>query len=331
MNNLILLSERPEDIEFFKKISDINKFNLLIVDNLKDFLKLYAVTPSALVAWDADHPNGMDQNHPYSLQSVRFILFKAVPAVKAFAITDLPLNLLPDNPKSSFLVDYPQHNLIRQYNDITLQTYSNFFKGFFNKNLYNFKSFFPEQTKIQEILLTDSTHRLAAVEAINSFLAKSAVEKRLAAKVAQATDELLMNAIFDAPVENGMRVKHLLSRNVQFPLPDGYNVKLEFAITENYCGIAVTDLYGSVECDSIANSLRQNYRKEDYKLKYSTYNAGLGLYSVVQGGISLIICYDQEKMTKAMIFFPNTKSYKAFKNSFQITAVVNNSALKAAL
>jgi hypothetical protein len=208
-------------------------------------LKVFATIPSSWVVWDADHPKNESPDHPYDLKSVRYILLKAVPHAQTFALTDVPIGLLPDHPKFSFLLNYPQHNLIRNYSQATSTFYSSIFKQFSKSDVSDFKNYFPKGAKFQEITLTESKHRIPAVDAIDSFFQKCSLAKRLAAKIAQATDELLMNALFDAPVENGNRIRHFLPRTAEFTVAKGKEVRLEAGIGDELCGICVTDRYGS--------------------------------------------------------------------------------------
>lgn len=321
--SLILLSERPEDNDLFHQVAERAGLAFRSCASTADFLKTYAASPNSLVVWDADNPAGGDEAHPYAHKAVKFVLMKAVPPSRTFALTDQPINLYPEDPKFPFLVKYPQHNIMRRAPAHSVAMYGRLMGQFIGMKHMELGGYIDGTPPMQSIEIQKSGQRAAAVDAVQNFLSKAQVEARLAAKIAQASDELLMNAIFDAPTDDKLiQMKHLLPRTAQFDLDEGKHVHLEAMIGEAACGICVTDYYGSVSQDKVLACLKQNYKKDDYQVRSSFPSAGLGIYNIVQSGVSLILNYVPGVKTKAMIFFPRVSSHKSFREGFQFTAVV---------
>src|SRR5262249_23345514 len=147
----------------------------------------------------------------------------------------------------------------------------------FSKEAGGLAAFLAAGSNPQKIRLTRSTHKRAAIEAIQNHLQKQGVRGRLAALVAQATDELILNAIFDAPLDNhGSSLRHTLSRDSDFELAEREQVEIEVGSSGSYMGVSVTDQFGTLKRKTILNALNTNSKTQ-----------GLGLYKTLNSGLSL--------------------------------------------
>lgn len=315
--NLMLISERAEDIEFAKQLAQLCGADFKAITKWEELVETLAKRPNSVLIWDADGNTDPEKSKFYKT----VLLKEGIPG-RVFVLTDKTVNQYPDLfNKASFAQLYFHHNLIRRYGKGSAAIYSRVIQQAFEPSDQTFVRYFPPDTKIQRVLIQKSAHRKAAVDATESFLSKTGINPRLASKIAQATDELLMNAIFDAARDkNGAATRQMLDRKALFDLSSDEPVELMIASTEDYVGICVTDIHGSVSPEVIMKFINQDYHDADYKLRKFGPGAGLGLYGIVQAGISLILMSKPHKKTHAMLFFPNTSSYKAIKEGFLFTA-----------
>ena len=92
-------------------------------------------------------------------------------------------------------------------------------------------------------------------------------------------------------------------------------------------GMVVTDFFGSLDPLKMLAHLNQDFRDEKYAAhdKSKGAGSGLGLYGVLQSGLSLVIEVSPGKRTDAMIFFPSVTNHRAFKAGFQFSACFTSS------
>ena len=68
--------------------------------------------------------------------------------------------------------------------------------------------------------------------------------------------------------------------------------------------------------------IRRNYEKQDYKMRDTDPGAGLGLYGVLQSGLSLLFITRPASRTEVILFFPVLKSFKNFRTSFRFFSFI---------
>ncbi len=314
--HLLVISTRLDDTVFFANLAHRLKIDcttLRSAEGLVIFLKYFR---NSIVIWDIDGPEGSsaDQKNQY-FSSVRTILENYLPSSRVFAISDQSLNRA-----QIALAGVPifQHHIIRHLDTPAELMMEKLISAAFNPNILGLKHFFPAQAPTQKLTLKKASHRAAAVNAIEAFFEKMGVKARLASRVAQATDELLMNAIFNAPHnKQGQPIRRLLKRSSEVEFGKNDVVKLETMATEEYFGVCVTDLYGTLTRDIVFRLLSKNYRSNEYTPPSDQPGAGLGINGIVEMGLSYAVICKPGVRTDAMIFFPRTQNHKKFRESFQ--------------
>lgn len=243
---------------------------------------------------------------------------------RAFLVTDHPMSKMVRvgiEDQNSLAPDWFPNNLIRRDDPTSLEIYRAIVQTGYASSPPVLSSYFPNGTRVQNITLKKSEAKKVAVDAMESTLLKIGLSDRIATKAAQATDELLLNAIFDAAADrNGTKKRQHLDRKARFDFAPHENVTLEFAFSDGYIGISVIDNYGSLQKEIVYRNFAQNYRTADYKLRKFGPGSGLGLYGIIEMGLSLLLVTKRNVSTNVMIFFPLCKTHKDFKNRFQFTA-----------
>jgi hypothetical protein len=139
----------------------------------------------------------------------------------------------------------------------------------------------------------------------------------------QTTDELIMNAVFDAPFKKdsggaGNFYRRPIERNQDFPLTGREEVEIELAFCKSYFAIQVRDHFGSLKKDAVLQYIRRDYETTAYKAQDSDPGAGLGIYGILQSGLSLVFASKEGEKTEVTIFVPVIKSMKAFRSAFRL-------------
>ncbi len=197
-------------------------------------------------------------------------------------------------------------------------------------SLEGLKPYFPHDTKIHRIEIKQSGHKSKAIEALQKTLTNRGIKGRIATLVAQGVDELILNAIFDAPfsrAENS-RYRHKESRAKEFELNEQETVVMEMAASDLYMGICVIDQFGSLDTQNVFTALRPYLSNAPIESDPLVgLRSGFGISGILQSGLNLKIASELGKRTESSIFFPIVSSFKEFRTTFRFLTVVSD-ALK---
>jgi hypothetical protein len=199
--------------------------------------------------------------------------------------------------------------------------YGRFLKASMGEKAWGLTRYFPEGVKIQNIPLSKSTQKIEVVEAVKSYLVKAKFQSRMAITISNAVDELVMNAIFTAPVDPfGKPLYETQSRDLVFDLHGKSAVNCSICFDGEVLGFSATDLYGSLDKEKLLQHLSKVYTKEEYRVRTSVAGAGIGLATVFRSGGSLLFMSESSSRTDVSVFFRHFPSYRAFKDQFRFVS-----------
>jgi hypothetical protein len=227
-----------------------------------------------------------------------------------------------DLEKVQYLVQSPLfgHFVIRNYGNPrdAGQHYGRIVKATLADRAFGLKGLLKQGSKIQVVKLAESSQKQEAVEAIRNYLLAAKFQTRMASVIANAVDELLMNAIYDAPVDAvGKPLYTSLSRKAALRL-DGQNaVEMHVGYDGNYVAVTAVDLYGSLDKVKLLSHISKIYTEEEYKVKTTVAGAGIGLATVFRSGGSFFFVSESRSRTEVTVFFKRTDSFRDFKDQFR--------------
>lgn len=127
-------------------------------------------------------------------------------------------------------------------------------------------------TKLTSITLTRASQRPQLVGDLAEEVRARGQSARVASMAMLVTDELLSNAVHNAPIDAaGTRYRAELARDAEVELDARHQVVLRWGCDGRYLAIEVTDPFGSLDRDTILNALVQN------DVKDSGSGAGMGI------------------------------------------------------
>ena len=175
-----------------------------------------------------------------------------------------------------------------------------------------------------EMLKPDlSTEKQTAIERVSDFLAGHGFPTRIANRIATATDELLMNAIFDAPVdETGQVIYKHTSRAAEIKLEGRHAVQLLMGFDGKFAAVSVIDRFGSLQKHLLTDKISRTYKDNAYQISNSSAGAGLGVFTVFHSGVSLTYFTQPDVRTESIIFFKKTDSVREFKEQFHFLSLI---------
>lgn len=181
---------------------------------------------------------------------------------------------------------------------------------------FGLKSLIKPTDGIQTIKLTDSLQKGFAANAVAFHLRELRCNERISRTVAGAVDELLMNAVYDAPINAaGDRIYDNTPRKEKI---DVSGVEMQIGIEDDLIAITVVDSMGSINMDTTLKHVSQCFDADLNFIRGPEYQgAGLGLSMVVRSGGSLFFVNEPGKRTEVTVFFKQTEKFKDFRNPFQ--------------
>jgi hypothetical protein len=314
MSAIIVVSERKEDILFGTKLGILAQVPFFGIDNFRKLKLVLKDHPKAAVFWDVDHPDATQISHPLSISNVGQVVGSVCQPGRVFVISSEALN------KSPFIFNMPifNHHLYRQYGDPAAQVTASLAKAAMTGVPFGLDRYVPSGVDPKRIVIKNSGERRKVLEAIERIFTTLTAPANLLTLAIQATDELIMNGVFDAPCRGGVDYyRRKTDRSQDFTLEPKEHVELELAFCKSYFAICVRDQFGSLKRDTVLQFIRKDYEQTEYKVREGDPGAGLGIYGILQSGLSLIFASRANQKTEVILLVPVVKSMKAFRSGFR--------------
>jgi hypothetical protein len=196
--------------------------------------------------------------------------------------------------------------------------YSQIVKVSLKERAFGLENLLKEGTKVQKIILKETTQKQQVVEVVKNYLLAAKFKARMASVIANAVDEILMNAMFDAPSDElGKTIYSSTPRSTHRKLEDKGGVEMQIGFDGEYVAITAIDYYGSLDKNHLLNHIAKVYKSEEYRVKTATASAGIGLATVFRSGGAFFFSSEKGVRTEVTVFFKSVDSFKAFKDQFR--------------
>lgn len=168
-------------------------------------------------------------------------------------------------------------------------------------SIFGLERHLPAQADVHYRRLESYEERCALLEEIDASLRRAKVRSSVRRAGAQVAEELLMNAMYQAPRDgSGNQVFAEIDPARRIHRTTPRPVSLRYSIADGALYVAVRDRYGSFQRHDLARALRRCL-KEPIQIEQKKLGAGLGLYlcassasrfvvNVMPGQISEFIC-----------------------------------------
>lgn len=221
------------------------------------------------------------------------------------------------------------HFLIRKSNNVL--EVGRFFGKLMGLNYFNSKNkeedqenFLPCSKIAQVYKFNESLQKNLATFALSRYLINDLrCQKRFASVVIGAVDELLMNAMYDAPVDfSNSQVHAKTSRATNLDL-SGSNVEMKVEVNSENIAITIVDKVGSLDRLQILKHVSKSFGKKMSIMKDTEYvGAGVGLALIFRSGGSLLFKNEIGRQTSASVFFGRPELFRDIKNHFQFLSTL---------
>lgn len=218
-----------------------------------------------------------------------------------------------------------QNIIFRRYGSpaMAAEAYSHILKSSYLATSFGLQSFFGDDVQVDGIQFKEALERGFVSQALTHQLTQLGYNELIIPAVITAVDELLMNAIFDAPVdENGKQIYARQSRNTNLKLEGKHAVEMQVGGKGDLIGVNVVDCYGSLDSVQVKQHIAKSFNGKQDEVRDATLaGAGLGLSLVLKRGGSLLYVYKPGARTDATVFFRRTDRLKEFNRQFQFVCM----------
>jgi CRP-like cAMP-binding protein len=170
-------------------------------------------------------------------------------------------------------------------------------------NIWGLHKYLSWGTKIYQHKITNSSKRLDTINAVLGRLKEAGIRNTILSQIHLVIEELLMNAIYDAPTDDdGNSIYNHVNRKQQVTLPDSKEVTVSFGTDGITAGIAVADPFGSLAKDIILSYLEFGAKGVDASSPKKG-GAGKGLYLIVTNSSQTIFNIERGRKTEVICLF----------------------------
>lgn len=144
-------------------------------------------------------------------------------------------------------------------------------------------------TLVHSQLVGDYQEKSLAIAQISEFAELMGVRRKYREAIEQCVDEMLMNALYDAPVdETGKQIFAEVDPHDRTKTKSPRPVSIRYAATEDKFAVAVRDRFGRLAKNTILAYIEKCIHSPN-QIDRKTYGAGLGLYLVANAAASYIV------------------------------------------
>lgn len=147
------------------------------------------------------------------------------------------------------------------------------------REIFGLHRHLPWGTRLLSFELAASDDKAMVFDRIEAFMADIGVRGRVVARLQAVADEMIMNAVYDAPVDGRGEPKYARrSRQERVDLEPHERPTLRFGSDGRTFGISVTDPFGGLTPETLKSYVAKGLRRGADQIDRKEGGAGLGLY-----------------------------------------------------
>jgi hypothetical protein len=156
-------------------------------------------------------------------------------------------------------------------------------------DIFGIEKYLPEGTSVQYARLRDFDGRGRAIDTVLDYAEASKMRRHVRTAIGQVCEELLMNALYDAPVDaEGKQIFADIDPHDRTQTRSPRPVSIRFAATDQMFAIAVRDRFGRLAKNTILSYIDKCIHSPN-QIDRKTYGAGLGLYLVANAAATYVV------------------------------------------
>ena len=172
-----------------------------------------------------------------------------------------------------------------------------------NKDIFGLEKYLSWGAHVVEAKVRCSHNRLNEIEKMKEHFRSFGVRSTFLDQAHTVADEMLMNAIYDAPTDTaGKPIYNHFSRLHQVDLTEDQSATLRYGTDGVFLAVSVTDPFGSLTKNALQSYLQKNYLGQDTGSAEKG-GAGKGLYMIITTSDFVVFNVKPQKRTEVICFF----------------------------
>ena len=156
-------------------------------------------------------------------------------------------------------------------------------------DIFGIEKYLPEGTPVHYERLRDFEGRSKAIQTVLDFAEGAKMRRQVRSAIGQVCEELLMNALYDAPVdEEGRQIFAEVDPHDRTKMRTPRPVSIRYAATDDMFAVAVRDRFGRLAKNTILAYIEKCITSPN-QIDRKTYGAGLGLYLVANAAATYVV------------------------------------------
>lgn len=193
-------------------------------------------------------------------------------------------------------------NVVSRHGDDKLFTIKNIVttvSKLVNQDFFGLEKYLSWGVDVQEHPVVSSTQRKDLIHSMEDYFTSIGLRSTIVHRASAVTEELLMNAIYDAPTRDGKPIYNHLSRQVPVDLKPEEQGKFRYACDGVLAAISVQDPFGALTRDIILTYLDSCYGGRAGSLNAEKGGAGMGLFQLI--GTSDLVIFNVSPRVKTEV------------------------------
>lgn len=160
---------------------------------------------------------------------------------------------------------------------------------FVSGDLFGIEKYLPPGAPVQLTRMRDFEGRKKAIEEVIEFASKSGVRAMVCNKIGSVSEELLMNALYDAPVDaDGRMIFEDIKAADRVKMATPKPVSIRYAVHNGLFAVSVRDRFGRLEKHHILRFIEKCLRSGE-QIDRKEYGAGLGIYLIANAATHYVV------------------------------------------
>ncbi|MGK5095229.1 HAMP domain-containing protein [Deltaproteobacteria bacterium TL4] len=178
-------------------------------------------------------------------------------------------------------------------------------------DLFGLEKYLNWGVDVTQHVIADSESRNGLISQLEIDLEALGIRRPLISRCAMVAEELLMNAIYDAPMDaDGNSLYNHLPRTVPVYLKKTEQGRMCYACDGLFLAISVIDPFGALDRDTILNYLESCYEGRHGSLNKNKGGAGRGLFQIMET-VDLMVINVKPKIKTEVIAILNINPNKS--------------------
>lgn len=185
------------------------------------------------------------------------------------------------------------------------------------RDFFGMEKYISWGVDVQSLPITGSKQRHDVAAEVEKYFEKLGVRRANRDRIKCVLEEMLMNAVYDAPVNPaGESLYNHMARTEDFHLKAEEQGTVRFATDGMLIAISVSDPFGSLKGQTILRYLEANYggTAQNINASQNKGGAGRGLHQIVENSDLVVFNVDPKKKTEVIALFNVEVKEKAQQN-----------------